>query len=64
MRWAYGTTSVEELAKKKNVKMAQIAVAWSIKKTTAPIIGSTKLENLKDMIGTWSTSQEPPRIQF
>ena len=31
--------------------MAQIAFAWSAKKVTAPIIGTTKLENLKEMIG-------------
>ena len=43
--------SVEELAKKKGVKMAQIAVAWSLKRVTAPIVGTTKVENLKEMIG-------------
>ena len=43
--------SVEELAKKKGVKMAQIAVAWSLKRVTAPIVGTTKLDNLKEMIG-------------
>lgn len=53
---AHDIFSVEELSKKKNVKMAQIAIAWSIKKTTAPIIGTTKLENLKEMIGEWRTS--------
>lgn len=42
---------VEELAKRKGVKMAQIAFAWSAKKVTAPIIGTTKLDNLKEMIG-------------
>lgn len=41
---------VEELAKKKGVKMAQIAVAWSLKRVTAPIVGTTKLQNLKEMI--------------
>jgi aryl-alcohol dehydrogenase-like predicted oxidoreductase len=45
------TSSVGELAEKKGVKMAQIALAWSAKKTTAPIVGTTKLENLKEMIG-------------
>lgn len=30
--------------------MAQIAFAWSTKKVTAPIIGTTKLDNLKEMI--------------
>lgn len=31
--------------------MAQIAFAWSAKKVTAPIIGTTKLENIKELIG-------------
>lgn len=48
---AYPLFSVEEIAKKKGVKMAQIAVAWSLKRVTAPIVGTTKLENLKEMIG-------------
>jgi len=43
--------SVEELAKKKDVKMAQIAVAWSLKRATTPIVGATKLQNLKETIG-------------
>jgi len=43
--------SVEELAKKKGVKMAQIAVVWSLKRVTAPIVGATKLRYLKEMIG-------------
>lgn len=41
---------VEELAKRKGAKMAQIAVAWSLKRVTAPIVGTTKIENLKEMI--------------
>lgn len=31
--------------------MAQIAVAWSLKRVTAPIVGTTKIQNLKEMIG-------------
>lgn len=33
--------------------MAQVAVAWSLSKegVTAPIVGTTKLENLQDIIG-------------
>lgn len=38
--------------------MAQIAIAWNIKKTTAPIVGTTNLDNLKDMIGECSLSGE------
>ncbi|KAH9890432.1 NADP-dependent oxidoreductase domain-containing protein [Cubamyces lactineus] len=43
---------VEEFAKKKNVSMAQIAIAWILAKdgVTAPIVGTTSLENLKDII--------------
>ena len=42
---------VHELSEKKKVSMAQIALAWTVTKVTAPIIGTTKLENLKEMIG-------------
>jgi Aldo/keto reductase family len=42
---------VEEVAKKKGCSMAQIAVAWALKKTTAPIVGTTSLNNLREMIG-------------
>ena len=31
--------------------MAQIAIAWSLKRVTAPIVGTTKVQNLKETIG-------------
>ena len=36
--------------------MAQVAVAWCLTKegVTAPIVGTTKLQNLQDLIGVWS----------
>jgi aryl-alcohol dehydrogenase-like predicted oxidoreductase len=42
----------EELAKKKGVSMAQIALAWTLHKdgVAAPIVGTTSLDNLKDLI--------------
>ncbi|KAF7356074.1 Aldo/keto reductase [Mycena venus] len=45
---------VEELAKKRGVSMAQIALAWSMCKdgVTAPIIGTTSIEKITDCIGT------------
>ncbi|KIP06726.1 hypothetical protein PHLGIDRAFT_30343 [Phlebiopsis gigantea 11061_1 CR5-6] len=45
-------TRVEELAKRKGVTMAQIATAWCLAKdsVTAPIVGTTKLENLTEII--------------
>lgn len=39
---------VEELAKKKGVKMAQIAIAWVAAKITSPIIGVSSVERLLD----------------
>lgn len=44
---------VEELAKKKGHTMAQIALAWVMNKdpVAAPIIGTTSLQNLLDLVG-------------
>ncbi|RDX41308.1 aryl-alcohol dehydrogenase [Lentinus brumalis] len=44
---------VEELAKKKGVSMAQVAIAWVLSKphVTAPIVGTTSLTNLEDILG-------------
>ena len=46
---------VEELAKKKGCSMAQLSLAWIMARpgVTAPIVGTTSLENLKDLIGEW-----------
>ena len=45
--------SVEEIAKKKGVSMAQIALAWCMAKpgVSAPIVGTTSLDKLKDLLG-------------
>lgn len=45
---------MEELAKKKSVSMAQVSIAWMLSKdgVSAPIVGSTDLKNLEDIIGT------------
>ncbi|KAL1717380.1 NADP-dependent oxidoreductase domain-containing protein [Schizophyllum commune] len=44
---------VEELAKKKGCSMAQLSLAWIMARpgVTAPIVGTTSLENLEDLIG-------------
>jgi aryl-alcohol dehydrogenase-like predicted oxidoreductase len=44
---------VEELAKKKGISMAQLALAWSLANEfiTAPIVGTTNLDSLKELIG-------------
>ena len=50
---------IDELAKKKGVSMAQISLAWMLTKpgVSAPIIGTTSLANLEDILG------ESPRFR-
>ncbi|KAL6308539.1 aryl-alcohol dehydrogenase [Sparassis latifolia] len=57
---------VEELAQKKTVSMAQIALAWSMAKdgVTAPIIGTTSLQNLTDIIGAVNVELSPEDIKY
>ncbi|KAJ3561377.1 hypothetical protein NP233_g10231 [Leucocoprinus birnbaumii] len=44
---------VEEIAKKRNISMAQVSVAWMLTKdpSAAPIVGTTSLKNLQDILG-------------
>ncbi|KAJ7300924.1 NADP-dependent oxidoreductase domain-containing protein [Mycena albidolilacea] len=44
---------VEEIAKKRGISMAQVAVAWTLSKdpVSAPIVGTTSLANLADIVG-------------
>ena len=46
---------VEEIAKKKGISMSQVALAWIMTKdpVAAPIVGTTKLENLADIISQY-----------
>jgi len=41
---------VEEISKKRGISMAQVSLAWSLTRTTAPVIGSTNLKNLEELI--------------
>jgi aryl-alcohol dehydrogenase-like predicted oxidoreductase len=43
---------VERLAEEKGVKMAQVALAWTLSKefVTAPIVGTTSIEHLEDAV--------------
>ncbi|PPR04578.1 hypothetical protein CVT24_012031 [Panaeolus cyanescens] len=45
--------AVEKIAKARNISMAQVALAWAMSKdgVTAPIVGTTSLENLNDLLG-------------
>ncbi|RDB25335.1 Versiconal hemiacetal acetate reductase [Hypsizygus marmoreus] len=57
---------VAELAKKKGISMAQVAIAWSLSKdgVTAPIIGTTSLSNLEDIIGGIHVSLTTEEINY
>ncbi|KAJ7158528.1 Aldo/keto reductase [Mycena filopes] len=46
---------VEEIAQKRGISMAQVSVAWMLGKegVSAPIVGTTSLKNLHDIIGQW-----------
>jgi len=43
--------AVAAIAKKRNVSMAQVVIAWSLSKpfVTAPIVGTTSMDKLKDL---------------
>ncbi|KAH9830911.1 aryl-alcohol dehydrogenase [Rhodofomes roseus] len=57
---------VEEIAKKKGVSMAQIAMAWCMSKpgVTAPIVGTTSLDKLKDILGALDVQLTEEEIKY
>ncbi|KAI0927809.1 hypothetical protein AcW1_005231 [Taiwanofungus camphoratus] len=57
---------VEQVAKKKGISMAQVAIAWVLSKpgVTAPIVGTTSLDNLKDIIGAASVTLTEDEIKY
>jgi aryl-alcohol dehydrogenase-like predicted oxidoreductase len=57
---------VAELAEKRGVPRAQIALAWVLQKEpiTSPIIGATKMSHLEDAVGALSISLKPEEIEF
>ncbi|TCD68427.1 hypothetical protein EIP91_010828 [Steccherinum ochraceum] len=57
---------VEEIAKKRNISMAQVAVAWSLAfpGITAPIVGTTKLDNLKEIIDAVDVELTEEEIKY
>ncbi|OJT11012.1 Versiconal hemiacetal acetate reductase [Trametes pubescens] len=57
---------VEELAKKKGVKMAQVALAWIFAKpgVSAPIIGTTNLSNLEELLDAMDIKLSEEEVKF
>lgn len=64
--WTDIVARVEELAKKKGVSMAQISIAWSLSKegVNAPIVGTTSLKNLEDIIGALDVKLTEEEIKY
>ena len=46
---------IETIAKTHGVSMAQVGIAWSLSKpfVTAPIVGTTSLDKLRDLVGAF-----------
>ncbi|KAJ6488861.1 Aldo/keto reductase [Mycena sanguinolenta] len=59
-------TRVEEIAKKRGVSMAQISVAWILAQdaVSAPIVGSTSLANLADIVGAINVKLTEEEIKY
>lgn len=57
---------VAELAEKRGVPRAQIALSWVLQKDsiTAPIIGATKMSHLEDAVAALSIAFTPEEIQL
>ena len=55
---------VAEIAEKRGVPRAQIALAWLLQKepVTAPIIGATKISHLEDAVAALSIKLTPEEI--
>ncbi|GJE95550.1 aryl-alcohol dehydrogenase [Phanerochaete sordida] len=57
---------VEQLATKKGATMAQIALAWSLARdgVTAPIVGTTNLQNLKELIEAVNIKLDEEEVKY
>ncbi|KAI0033127.1 NADP-dependent oxidoreductase domain-containing protein [Vararia minispora EC-137] len=57
---------VEEIAKKHGVTMAQVALAWTFVKdpVSAPIVGTTSVDKLKDLIGALDVKLSEEDIKY
>ncbi|KAK0488591.1 NADP-dependent oxidoreductase domain-containing protein [Armillaria novae-zelandiae] len=57
---------VEELATKKKISMAQITLAWIMNKdgVAAPVVGTTSLKNLYDLLGAIHVKLTPEEMSY
>jgi aryl-alcohol dehydrogenase-like predicted oxidoreductase len=54
--------AIEKIAKARGVSMAQIGLAWLLSKdvVSAPIVGTTSLQNLEDLLGVFIDTRAIP----
>ncbi|KAH9042780.1 aryl-alcohol dehydrogenase [Lactarius pseudohatsudake] len=55
---------VEEISKKRGISMAKVTLAWSLTRVTAPIIGSTSIKNLEELIDGTEITLTQEEIQY
>ncbi|ANB13220.1 aldo-keto reductase superfamily protein [Sugiyamaella lignohabitans] len=55
---------VEEVAKKRGISMAQVAIAWTLSKGTAPIVGFNKLERIDEAVEAISIKLTDEEISY
>ncbi|KAI0669357.1 Aldo/keto reductase [Trametes maxima] len=57
---------VQEIADKRGVSMAQVSIAWMLSKdgVSAPIVGSTNLKNLEDIIGALDVRLTTEEVKY
>ena len=57
---------VQELAQKKGCSMAQLALAWTLHKdcVAAPIVGTTSLEKLADLLGALDVKLDAEEMKY
>jgi len=55
---------VEEISKKRGISMANVAMAWSLTHVTAPVIGSTNIKNLEELINGTEVTLTQEEIQY
>ncbi|KAI9465163.1 aryl-alcohol dehydrogenase [Lactarius psammicola] len=55
---------VEEISKKRGISMAKVTLAWSLARVTAPVIGSTSIKNLEELINGTEITLTQEEIQY
>ena len=55
---------VYKLAKKHQVSMSEISLAWLLTKVSAPIVGTTKLEQIDAMVKATEITLSPAEIKY